>query len=140
MDIQNNMNSQSNISYLRIRPCDNDNEIYLNSRKKEGTSSFLIKDKLNFHEINRKGFQTISNNISHQSSMWIINDDNWEKFMKVDSRRVIYFYKGNISYYFLIYLKIFCKISDLLHNYLFLYMDPQKQKSFLLSLLFLIFL
>ena len=85
MDIQNNMNSQSNISYLRIRPCDNDNEIYLNSRK----------DKLNFHEINRKGFQTISNNISHQSSMWIINDDNWEKFMKVDSRRVIYFYKGN---------------------------------------------
>ena len=95
MDIQNNMNSQSNVSYLRIRPCDNDNEIYLNSRKKEGTSSFLIKDKLNFHEINRKGFQTISNNISHQSSMWIINDDNWEKFMKVDSRRVIYFYKGN---------------------------------------------
>ena len=64
MDIQNNMNSQSNISYLRIRPCDNDNEIYLNSRKKEGTSSFLIKDKLNFHEINRKGFQTISNRIS----------------------------------------------------------------------------
>ena len=68
MDIQNNMNSQSNVSYLRIRPCDNDNEIYLNSRKKEGTSSFLIKDKLNFQEINRKGFQTISNNISHQSS------------------------------------------------------------------------
>ena len=28
MDIQNNMNSQSNVSYLRIRPCDNDNEIY----------------------------------------------------------------------------------------------------------------
>ena len=95
MDIQNNMNMQSNISYLRIRPCDNDNEIYLNSRKKEGTSSFLIKDKLNFHEINRKGFQTISNNINYQSSMWLINDDNWETYMKVDSRRVIYFYKGN---------------------------------------------
>ena len=33
-----------NISYLRIRPCDNDNEIYLNSRKNEGTSAFLIKE------------------------------------------------------------------------------------------------
>ena len=84
MDIQKRT-MNNNISFLRIRPCDNDNEIYLNSRKKEGTSSFLIKDNLNFHEINRKGFQTISNNISYQSSMWIINDDNWKKFMTVDS-------------------------------------------------------
>ena len=36
-----------NISFLRIRPCDNDNEIYLNSRKKEGTSGFLLKEELN---------------------------------------------------------------------------------------------
>ena len=61
MDIQKNMNMQANISYLRIRPCDNDNEIFLNSRRKEGTSSFFIKDDLNFVEINRKGFQTITN-------------------------------------------------------------------------------
>ena len=35
-----------NISFLRIRPCDNSNEIYLNSRRKEGTSAFLIKSEL----------------------------------------------------------------------------------------------
>ena len=28
--------TDNNISYLRIRPCDSDNEIYLNSRYKEG--------------------------------------------------------------------------------------------------------
>ena len=83
MDIQKNMNMQANISYLRIRPCDNDNEIFLNSRRKEGTSSFLIKDDLNFVEINRKGFQTISNNINYESSMWLINDEDWETYMKV---------------------------------------------------------
>ena len=81
MDIQRNMNMQANISYLRIRPCDNDNEIFLNSRRKEGTSSFLIKDDLNFVEINRKGFQTISNNINYESSMWLINDEDWETYM-----------------------------------------------------------
>ena len=48
MDIQKNMNMQANISYLRIRPCDNDNEIFLNSIRKEVTSSFLINDYLNF--------------------------------------------------------------------------------------------
>ena len=84
MDIQKNMNMQANISYLRIRPCDNDNEIFLNSRRKEGTSSFLIKDDLNFVEINRKGFQTISNNINYESSMWLINDEDWETYKKID--------------------------------------------------------
>jgi len=39
---------QNNISFLRIRPSENDNEIFLNSRKKEGTSSFLVKKQLNF--------------------------------------------------------------------------------------------
>ena len=95
MDIQKNMNMQANISYLRIRPCDNDNEIFLNSRRKEGTSSFLIKDDLNFVEINRKGFQTISNNINYESSMWLINDEDWETYMNIDSRRLVYSYKGN---------------------------------------------
>jgi len=95
MDIQKYMNMQNNISFLRIRPCENDNEIFLNSRKKEGTSSFLIKKELNFNEINKKGFQTISNKSSYQSSMWIVNDNNWEQFQDKDSRRLIYSYKGN---------------------------------------------
>ena len=95
MDIQKNMNMQANISYLRIRPCDNDNEKFLNSRRKEGTSSFLIKDDLNFVEINRKGFQTISNNINYESSMWLINDEDWETYKNTDSRRLVYSYKGN---------------------------------------------
>ena len=95
MDIQKNINMQANISYLRIRPCDNDNEIFLNSRRKEGTSSFLIKDDLNFVEINRKGFQTISNNINYESSMWLINDEDWETYKNTDSRRLVYSYKGN---------------------------------------------
>ncbi len=95
MDIQKYMNMQNNISFLRIRPCENDNEIFLNSRKKEGTSSFLIKKELNLTEINRKGFQTISTNSSFRSSMWIMNDNNWKQFQDIDSKRLIYSYKGN---------------------------------------------
>ena len=89
------MNMQNNISFLRIRPCENDNEIFLNSRKKEGTSSFLVKKQLNFNEINKKGFQTISNNSSYESSMWLLNDNNWKQFQDKDSKRLIYSYKGN---------------------------------------------
>ncbi len=89
------MNMQNNISFLRIRPCENDNEIFLNSRKKEGTSSFLIKKNLNIKEITRKGFQTISTKSSLQSSMWLINDNNWKQFQDIHSKRLIYRYKGN---------------------------------------------
>ena len=95
MDIQINTNMQNNISFLRIRPCENDNEIFLNSRKREGTSSFLVKKHLNFNEINKKGFQTISNNSSYESSMWLLNDNNWKQFQDKDSKRLIYSYKGN---------------------------------------------
>ena len=95
MDIQKNMNMQNNISFLRIRPCENDNEIFLNSRKKEGTSSFLIKKELDFNEINNKGFQTISNKSSYESSMWLVNDNNWKQFQDKNSKRLIYSYKGN---------------------------------------------
>ena len=95
MDIQINTYMQNNISFLRIRPCENDNEIFLNSRKKEGTSSFLVKKQLNFNEINKKGFQTISNNSSYESSMWLLNDNNWKQFQDKDSKRLIYSYKGN---------------------------------------------
>jgi len=86
---------QNNISFLRIRPCENDNEIFLNSRKKDGTSAFLIKNDLNLTLINKKGFQTVSNKTSFQSSMWLVNDNNWIDFQDIDSRRLIYFYKGN---------------------------------------------
>ena len=63
-----------NISYLRIRPCDSDNEIYLNSRAKEGTSSFTLKSDLsiNYDSLLVKGFQTISNDISGNSSAWFL--------------------------------------------------------------------
>ena len=73
----------NNISFLRIRPCDNDNEIYLNSRKKEGTSTFLLKSNIsvNLNELHKKGFQTVSRDIDTDSDSWIITDKNWEKFI-----------------------------------------------------------
>ena len=65
----------TNISYLRIRPCDSDNEIYLNSRSKEGTSSFTLKSDLliNYESLLVKGFQTISSDISANSSALVYN-------------------------------------------------------------------
>ena len=70
-----------NISYLRIRPCDNDNEIYLNSRKNEGTSAFLIKEdtSVDIELIHSKEFQTISKNIEIDSDMWIVNENTFIK-------------------------------------------------------------
>ena len=85
----------NNVSYLRIRPCDSDNEIYLNSRLKEGTTTFFVKNNFNFEIIHKKGFQTISENKAYNSFMWKINDDNWKDFKDVDSKRLIYLYKGN---------------------------------------------
>ena len=85
----------NNVSYLRIRPCDSDNEIYLNSRLKEGTTTFFVKNHFNFEIIHKKGFQTISENKAYNSFMWKINDDNWKDFKDVDSKRLIYLYKGN---------------------------------------------
>ena len=60
MDIQK-IHMNKNISFLRIRPCDNNNEIYLNSRRKEGTSAFLIKSELDLDimEIHKKDFLRI---------------------------------------------------------------------------------
>ncbi len=83
-----------NISYLRIRPCDNDNEIYLNSRKNEGTSAFLIKEDtvVDIELIHSKEFQTVSSNLEIDSDMWIVNDDNWKTYKNSDSKRLIYKY------------------------------------------------
>ena len=87
----------NNISFLRIRPCDNDNEIYLNSRKREGTSAFFLKENLNLDisEIHKKGFQTLSKDINENSDAWLITDDNWKSFDDKHSKRLIYTYKNN---------------------------------------------
>jgi len=89
----------NNISFLRIRPCDNDNEIYLNSRRKEGTSTFLLKSNLPIdpNELHKKEFQTVSKKIDTDSDAWIINDKNWEKFKSVNPKRLIYIFKNNIE-------------------------------------------
>ena len=86
-----------NISYLRIRPCDNDNEIYLNSRKNEGTSSFLIKEdtSVDIELIHSKEFQTISKNIEIDSDMWIVNENNWKTYKNSESKRLIYKHSGS---------------------------------------------
>ena len=86
-----------NISYLRIRPCDSDNEIYLNSRAKEGTSSFTLKSDLsiNYDSLLVKGFQTISNDISGNSSAWFLTDANINTEVTHNSKRLIYRYKDN---------------------------------------------
>ena len=91
------MNHNKNISYLRIRPCDSDNEIYLNSRAKEGTSSFTLKPDplLNYESLLIKGFQTISSDLSGNSSAWFITDANINTEIKQNSKRLIYRYKEN---------------------------------------------
>ena len=91
------MKHNKNISYLRIRPCDSDNEIYLNSRAKEGTSSFTLKPDplLNYESLLIKGFQTISSDLSGNSSAWFITDANINTEIKHNSKRLIYRYKEN---------------------------------------------
>ena len=98
MDIQKNT-MNNNISFLRIRPCDNDNEIYLNSRKKEGTSTFLIKSdvSVNTDNLHNKEFQTVSKDITINSDVWMVTDENWKKFKSVHPKRLIYIFKNNIE-------------------------------------------
>ena len=90
MDTQKNMNLQNNISFLRIRPCDSDNEIYLNSRKKEGTSSFYIDKPVDLEKIHKKDFQTISDTKLDESFQWFVTYKNWKEFEDVDSHRIVY--------------------------------------------------
>ena len=96
MDTQK-ITMNKNISFLRIRPCDNDNEIYLNSRKKEGTSTFLLKEELNLDlsEIHKRGFHTLSKDLNDNSDAWMITDDNWKDCDKKNQKRLIYLYKNN---------------------------------------------
>ena len=90
------MIENKNISYLRIRPCDSDNEIYLNSRAKEGTSAFTIKPELDIDYKNLliNGFQTISSDIASNSSAWFIDDELINTKINQNSKRLIYRYRG----------------------------------------------
>ena len=97
MDTQKNMNLQNNISFLRIRPCDSDNEIYLNSRKKEGTSSFYIDKPVDLEKIHKKDFQTISDNKLDESFQWFVTYKNWKEFEDVDSQRIVYRSSNNLE-------------------------------------------
>jgi len=97
MDTQKNMNLQNNISFLRIRPCDSDNEIYLNSRKKEGTSSFYIDKPVDLERIHKKDFQTISDNKHDESFQWFVTYKNWKEFEDVDSHRIVYRSSNNLE-------------------------------------------
>jgi len=86
-----------NISYIRIRPCDGDNEIYLSSRSKEGTSAFTIKPELpiDYEKVLIKGFQTVSSDLDTNSSVWFITDEHIGTKISHNSKRLIYRYKGN---------------------------------------------
>ena len=97
MDTQKNMNLQNNISFLRIRPCDSDNEIYLNSRKKEGTSSFYIDKPVDLEKIHKKDFQTISYTKLDESFQWFVTYKNWKEFEDVDSHRIVYRSSNNLE-------------------------------------------
>ena len=97
MDTQKNMNLQNNVSFLRIRPCDSDNEIYLNSRKKEGTSSFYIDKPVDLEKIHKKDFQTISDTKLDESFQWFVTYKNWKEFEDVDSHRIVYRSSNNLE-------------------------------------------
>ena len=97
MDTQKNMNLQNNVSFLRIRPCDSDNEIYLNSRKKEGTSSFYIDKPVDLEKIHKKDFQTISDTKLDESFQWFVTYKNWKEFEDVDSLRIVYRSSNNLE-------------------------------------------
>ena len=89
--------TDNNISYLRIRPCDSDNEIYLSSRHKEGTSAFTLKNdtKVDFNSLLVKGFQTITSDLSIEASAWFITDKTIGHKLTQHSKRLIYRYNGN---------------------------------------------
>ena len=97
MDTQKNMNLQNNISFLRIRPCDSDNEIYLNSRKKEGTSSFYIDKPVDLEKIHKKDFQTISDSKLDESFQWFVTYKSWKEFEDVDSHRIVFRSSNNLE-------------------------------------------
>lgn len=88
-----------NISFLRIRPCDSDNNIYLSSRKKEGTTSFLLKrnskiELLNLYKLN---FQTLSQDLEQDADIWLFSDKDIKLVKNLDPARLVYKYSKNIE-------------------------------------------
>ena len=80
-----------NVSFLRIRPCNSDNDLHLNSRVKEHTSSLLFKDKnLDIDKIHGYGFQTISKMPEINSYAWIFKHDTLQKYKNIDRKLLIY--------------------------------------------------
>ena len=76
-----------NVSFLRIRPCNSDNDLHLNSRGKEHTSSLLFKDKnLDIDKIHGYGFQTISKMPEINSYAWIFKHDTLQKYKNAPYR------------------------------------------------------
>ena len=88
-----------NISFLRIRPCDSDNEIYLSSRKKEGTSSFLIKENsnLNLTNLYKLNFQTMSHDFQIDADVWLFSDNDIQKIKDMNPSRLMYKFSKNIE-------------------------------------------
>ena len=86
----------NNVSFLRIRPCNSDNDLYLNSRKKEQTSSFLVDDTdFDLNKIHSRGFQTISETEKIESFAWMINSENLDQFSAIDRKLLIYKMSNN---------------------------------------------
>ena len=86
----------NNVSFLRIRPCNSDNDLYLNSRKKELTSSFLVHDTdYDLNKIHDNGFQTISETTKINSFAWMVNHKNIEQFNSTDRKLLIYKMSNN---------------------------------------------
>ena len=85
----------NNVSFLRIRPCNSDNDLHLNSRIKEHTSSLLfLNDNLDLDKVHNYGFQTISRSPEINSYAWIFKHDNFEKYKKIDRKLLIYELSG----------------------------------------------
>ena len=84
------------ITFLRIRPCNADNELYLNSRRREGTSSFLLEDtNLKIQDIHKFGFQTIAKDPKVDSFAWIMNKNNIEDYKDKNNKLLIYELSNN---------------------------------------------
>jgi len=103
------------VSFLRIRPCNSDNELYLNSRKKEYTTSFLIDNPIfDITKIHQKGFQTVSKSLEINSFVWLVNKDTINEFTSINRKLLIYQLSNNkqVDYEILSRQKIPYAISD----------------------------
>jgi len=84
------------VSFLRIRPCNSDNDLYLNSRKKEYTSSFIVNELIfDILKIHQKGFQTVSQSVEIDSFVWLVNKETIDQFSSTNRKLLIYQMSNN---------------------------------------------